>query len=97
MNRVRVSRAAETDLRDIARFTQERWGHAQRRKYLAGLNRSFARLAEMPHLAPERRDIDPPVRIFRFESHLIVYLEDEKGVLILRIRHHSKDWMDTPL
>ncbi|MBN9890159.1 type II toxin-antitoxin system RelE/ParE family toxin [Salipiger abyssi] len=97
MSKYRVSRKAASDLRSIARYTQDTWGAVQRRKYLEGLDSSFRRLAAMPQLAAQRYDIDPPVRIFRYESHLIVYVEEDSGVLILRVRHHSEDWMDAPL
>ena len=97
MSKFRVSRKAVSDLRSIARYTQQEWGAAQRRKYLDGLNLSFQRLADMPHLAPERFEIDPPVRIFMHQSHLIVYVEDDNGIMILRVRHQSEDWSDNPL
>jgi len=87
----RVSRKAQQDIRDIGRYTQDRWGSDQRRSYLSGLAECFERLAEMPTLAAERREFDPPVRIHRYGSHLVVYLTDRDGVLVLRVLHESMD------
>ncbi|MEM9128234.1 MAG: type II toxin-antitoxin system RelE/ParE family toxin [Pseudomonadota bacterium] len=97
MSKFRVSAKAQDDIRSIAIYTQETWGVEQRRKYLNGMNAAFERLADMPLMAPERQDIDPPVRIYRYQQHLVVYLLDETGILIVRVRHQSEDWLDDPL
>jgi len=41
-----LTRQALEDLREIGRYTQERWGREQRRHYLALLDRSFNDLAD---------------------------------------------------
>ncbi len=74
MARFRVSKKAQSDIRNIGLYTQQQWGHEQRRKYLSGLETRFGQLAENPDLAPERTEFQPPVRIYRYEKHLIVYL-----------------------
>ncbi|MCW8892412.1 MAG: type II toxin-antitoxin system RelE/ParE family toxin, partial [Deltaproteobacteria bacterium] len=45
-----LTEKANSDLKDIARFTQKRWGHDQRNKYLKDLDACFFRLAENPSL-----------------------------------------------
>lgn len=87
----RVSRAAESDLRKIGRYTQDTWGKTQRRKYLQAINERFQFIADNPQLSRERSEFTPPVRILPHERHLIVYLTDEKGVLILRVLHAAMD------
>jgi len=50
-------------------------------------------LSENPHMARERLEITPPVRIHPFRSHLIVYIvDDNNDVFIVRIRHEHEDW-----
>ena len=88
---VSVSRAARDDIRSIARYTQETWGKAQRRRYLDGLNDKFEMLSAMPEMAAEKRDFSPPVRIHRYEKHLIIYIRTDRGILIVRVLHHSQD------
>ena len=86
-----VSKAASADIRRIARYTQDAWGRDQRRLYLDGLNEKFEVLAAMPEMAAERRDFHPPVRIHRYEKHLIIYVITVSGILIVRILHQSQN------
>lgn len=97
MSKLRISAKAQDDIRSIAIYTQKTWGVEQRRKYLDGMNAAFERLADMPLMAPERQDIDPPVRIYRYLRHLLVYIVQDEGIFVIRVRHHSEDWLDDPL
>ena len=57
----------------------------------------FDMMAQTPKLARERPEITPPVRIHPHKSHLIIYLVDDEGdVLIIRIRHGHEDWERDP-
>lgn len=87
----RVSNAARNDIENIGRYTQNIWGAAQRRRYLDGLNDRFIALSEAPEMAAERHEFDPPVRIHPYERHLIVYVIDDHGILVVRVLHESMD------
>ena len=87
----RVSGKARDDIRDIGRYTQELWGRAQRRIYLSDMETQFRHLAENPDIAPKREEFDPPVRLFRYGNHLIVYRSENDGILIVRILHERMD------
>lgn len=87
----RVSKAAQADIREIGRYTQEQWGRDQRRVYLDGLNDRFQHLANTPMLAAERQEFDPPVRIYPYQKHLIVYVIEDGGILIVRVLHQRMD------
>jgi len=89
--RFRVSKAAQADIREIGRYTQRQWGKDQRRVYLDGMNARFRLLANTPLLAAERQTLDPPVRIHPYEKHLIVYVIEDGGILIVRVLHQSMD------
>lgn len=89
----RVSRKAQNDILDIGRHTEKVWGREQRRQYLADLDEKFELIAKNPRLGIERNDFVPPVRIHHHGRHLIVYVFDESGVLIVRVLH---DAMDVP-
>lgn len=45
----------------------------------------------MPEMAAERRDFRPPVRIYHYEKHLIIYVINDSGILIVRVLHQSMD------
>ena len=40
--------------------------------------------------------LHPPVRVHRYQSHLIIYeIAEDDMVLILRVRHGREDWLRT--
>ncbi|MBB4857459.1 toxin ParE1/3/4 [Novosphingobium chloroacetimidivorans] len=61
--------------------------------YYEGLFATFDFLASYPHAARLRTEVDPPTRVYRYRSHLIVYDVGDRGeVIIQRIRHGREDW-----
>ena len=73
------------------------FGLDQAETYYAGLERAFQFLSDTPKAARERTEITPPVRVHPYQSHIIVYLIDDKNdVLILRVRHGREDWENDP-
>lgn len=61
--------------------------------YYAELESTFDLLAANPKLARQRAELNPPVRIHPFHSHLIIYnIEPNDDILIIRIRHNREDW-----
>lgn len=85
----RLSKVAVADLRSIARYTKDKWGTAQRDRCMRGLNDEFEVLSLNPRMAAERDDFYPPVRIHQYKRHLIIYLVDDDGLLIVRVLHQS--------
>jgi toxin ParE1/3/4 len=89
-----LSGAAEEDLAHIAAYTVGTFGIEQAIAYRDGLIRTFAFLAENPKAARLRHELKPPLRAFRFQSHLIFYDEQPGGgILIVRVRHGREDWL----
>lgn len=91
MSGFRVSNEARTDIVEIGRHTQREWGVEQRRLYLFGLEQKFIQLSESPKLSAERPEFEPPVRIHHHKKHLIVYVVENSGILIIRVLHESMD------
>ena len=81
----RLSRRADADLEEIARYGIETFGIAQARRYHEGLKARFARIADAPLRYPKVDHIRPGYRRSVYESHAIYYRIDEAGVLIVRI------------
>jgi toxin ParE1/3/4 len=73
------------------RATPKMNGAARRQRYLDGLQEKFKALLLPPRTAAERPDFEPPVRIIPFRKHLIVYVIDDGGILILRVLHQPMD------
>jgi toxin ParE1/3/4 len=94
----RLSASAAQDLIGIYSDGAARHGEAQADAYLTNLESAFDLLAEFPAVANERPEFNPPVRIFPKRAHVIVYIiEDDGGVLILRVRHGREDWARNPV
>ena len=97
VNGYRLAPAARRDLQAIWTYTAETWSVDQADRYLALLTGAFERLAENPHLARERTEFTPPVRVHAITSHLVIYLVLADHVLIVRVRHQREDWMSNPV
>jgi toxin ParE1/3/4 len=95
--RFRLSRLALTDLREIGRFTLERWGLAQRRAYLRSIDARFAVLARDPRSGRRREDIGPNWHSAIIGSHVIFYKVAERDIEIVRVLHSRMDiWRHLP-
>ena len=87
-----LTEKAKSDLKDIARFTQKRWGREQRNKYLKDLDACFCRLADNPSLGRECSEVRTGYSKFPTGSHVIYYRSVPKyQVEIVRILHESMD------
>lgn len=91
---VRYAEAAENDLKAIYLTGVETYGARRAEAYVAGLRQAVQRVSDFPLAARLRQTIQPPVRARRFQAHMIIYIVDETGVLILRFRHVLEDWQD---
>lgn len=84
--------AAKTDLRDIALFTQRRWGKEQRNAYLKQFDDSFWLLAENPDIGKTCDDIRAGYRKFTQGSHVIFYQQTGNQLIrVIRILHKNMD------
>lgn len=93
----RLSRKAVDDIIAIHGEGLRLFGDEQAEKYHTGMEKVFQLLADNPELARERREIVPPVRVHPYGAHLIVYLIENSGdILIVRVRHGSEDWQEEP-
>ncbi len=91
----RLSDAAAADLVSIYLDGIDRFGARQADAYHDQLSVVFELIATQPHMARERAEITPPVRIHPHGAHLIVYLiEGGGGILVLRVRHARENWFD---
>lgn len=90
--RFRTTRQADQDIIDIYVNSAAAFGADQAERYHAGLVSVFGLLAENPGLARARPEFDPPVRLHRYQAHMIVYIEDDDGILIIRVLHARRDW-----
>ncbi len=94
----KLTRKAEDDIIHIYLEGVRLFGAEQAENYHNELERKYDLLADNPAMARERMEIDPPVRVHPHGSHLIVYLADDAGdILIVRVRHSHEDWQSAPI
>jgi toxin ParE1/3/4 len=91
MPEYRFTPEAEDDLQEIIDYTIEYWGKAQAHKYVDGLEKLAAQLAESPGLGTARDQLINGLLSFPFESHVLYYLPQDHGMTIIRILHKRMD------
>ncbi len=91
----RITHAVSDDIEAIFIESLVLFGLAQTDKYHDGLTAAFEFLADFPRAARLRDEINPPVRAYKYKSHLIVYdLGNDDTVIVLRVRHGHEDWQN---
>jgi toxin ParE1/3/4 len=91
----RLTSEAEADIIGIAKMGLRQFGERQADRYNNELFALFDLIAANPRMARERSEVSPPVRVFPFKVHLVVYLVDgNDDVLIVRVRHGHENWID---
>src|SRR5262249_19465235 len=83
----RLTDRAESDLLDIASYTQRTWGDVQCARYLDQLEACFQRLADRPSLGRPCANLHPGLRRREQGKHVVYYLRDGDDILVVRILH----------
>ncbi len=81
----RTTEAADRDIADLYSDGEARFGTRQAERYQDGLFDLFDLLADNPRLARERPEFTPPIRLHPYGAHLVVYVLDDAGILIVRV------------
>ncbi len=87
----RLTPRASADLKNIARYTRQQWGEAQRETYMRALDARFRWLAEHPRSGKHRPDIADGHYSFPEGSHLIFYLIGADAIDIIGVPHRQMD------
>lgn len=91
MNSYKLLPEAERDLESIWLYTAQEWGVEQAMTYVDELNASFENLNEHAKSSRLRTEFTPSVYICRCNHHLIVYLENDDYIAVVRILHEKMD------
>ncbi|HVM48598.1 MAG TPA: type II toxin-antitoxin system RelE/ParE family toxin [Candidatus Acidoferrum sp.] len=90
MSHYRVSEAANRDLQEIWLFiAQDNQDSADR--YIRLIVSRFPKLASMPQMGRERRDLAARLRSFPVGSYVIFYRPTEDGIEVVRVIHGARD------
>lgn len=92
MNSFELSTKAKFDLKNIARYTQKKWGRTKRNIYIKQLDDCFHLLADKPSMGRDMSYIVQGYKKFPQSSHIIIYkLANKNKITIVRILHHKMD------
>lgn len=91
MAKYRLSRRADNDLTEIAEYTIREFGIEQARHYRDALEACFLTLADNPLMGHSAEQFAPQLRRFEHESHIVFYVPEDAGVLVIRILHERMD------
>ena len=83
----RLSREAESDIGNIARYTIEQFGIEQARTYRDSMIACFQSLGETPGIGRRVDYIREGYRRFDHRFHVIFYKSEGPDILIVRVLH----------
>lgn len=87
MARIRISSEAERDIDGIAAHTLGAWGWRQTAEYLAKLEEGIDLLGTNPLIGRKCDEIQADLRRFEIGSHVVFYLAETEGILVVRVLH----------
>ena len=91
MTRIVVSDRAREDLRNIAPYTEQRWGADQESTCLGLIEQRFGDILRNPEIGAPRDHIKPGYRSGSAGRHLIFYRESGDAIGIVRVVHQNMD------
>lgn len=97
MRSYRLSVRADGDIAEIADYTIKKFGIDQARLYRDGLERSFQLLADDPTRGKSAADFGPNLRRMNYESHVIFFVPERAGILVVRVLHQQMDFQRHPM
>jgi toxin ParE1/3/4 len=83
---------ADEDIIGIYVHGVREFGARQAENYHRALVATFDILADNPFIARERQEFRPPVWLYFYKAHTIVYRIMRDHVLIIRVLHGRQDW-----
>lgn len=79
------------DTGGIYEYTIANFGLSQAQRYLNVMHERFGDLARQPMLGRAASRLAPNLRRYEYRSHVVFYVPDPEGVLIVRVLHQSMD------
>ena len=70
------------------------YGEAAAERYLDELSSHLQMIAKSPGIVRERTEVRPPVRLYPFRAHHVIYMTQGDEVVILQVLNHRANWID---
>ena len=92
MQNYELSPTAEKDLREITRYTLNKWGQGSLMKYIGGLKTTFETIGDGSVRKQEFSDEFPGLLVTRYRYHFLFYIrEGLKIPVIIGVIHDRRD------
>ncbi|WLD11168.1 type II toxin-antitoxin system RelE/ParE family toxin [Planctellipticum variicoloris] len=88
---VELTERTLVDLREIERYSVEKWGRTTANQYLDDIAAAFDRFIENPEILSLEPDFAPGLYFYRVRKHVLVCDYHERKVVVLTIFHTSMD------
>ena len=79
------------DIDGIHEYTIASFGLTQAQRYLNGMHARFEDLAHQPMPGRVAGQLASNLRRYEYRSHVVFYVAEQEGVLIVRVLHQSMD------
>ena len=88
----KLSKDAEKDLYEVARYTLDKWGKAALQQYRDGLKETFDAIARNEVVARQFSKRFPQLRVTKYRYHYIFYTGEGSGMpIIIGVIHEKRD------
>ncbi|GMR21509.1 MAG: type II toxin-antitoxin system RelE/ParE family toxin [Gammaproteobacteria bacterium] len=91
MQTVDFTDKAERDLEEIIDFTVKHWSNSQAVEYIDALEELAQTLVDNPDIGIKRDKLSAGLFSFPYQSHVLYYIKNSRGVTIVRVLHASMD------
>lgn len=93
----KLTHKAADDILHIYRQGIETFGPDQAARYHKRLSKTLEVLGRNPEIARQREELSPPARVHPCGAHIIIYIAEQGGgIIVLRVRHSREDWIGSP-
>lgn len=87
-----LSKDAQTDLQEVARYTLKQWGNEQLALYRDGLKDTFNGIGEDRVMGRSFSERFPQLRVTKYRYHYIFYIKDDvPKPIIIGVIHERRD------
>ncbi len=87
-----LSKDAENDLRDIARYTLKKWDEATFQDYKQGLSDTFNKIGAQSVVKRKFSQAFPQLLVTKYRYHFIFYItKAKKKPIIIGVIHEQRD------
>lgn len=91
MAKIKISREARADLKDIFEYTHQTWGRAQADKYIGMIESACHFLARNPSAGRSQEQLVSNLKSYPVGKHNVFYRDKQNTIEIVRVLHQAME------